>query len=93
MPVSSVVKPTPMLSPYIGGHSPGFFRQPWDAPSFGLNGQGGDGRPYRDGAPFRRFLDVGLRRSARVKFGNELDIRGPHPSLFVPDLAPYYCPA
>lgn len=34
-----------------------------------------------------RLLDAGL-----VTFGNELDVRGPHPSLFVPDLAPYYCP-
>ena len=34
-----------------------------------------------------RLLDAGL-----VTFGNELDIRGPHPSLLVPDLAPYYCP-
>ena len=34
-----------------------------------------------------RLIDAG-----RVTFGNELDVRGPHPSLFVPDLAPYYCP-
>jgi hypothetical protein len=34
-----------------------------------------------------RLIDAGL-----VTFGNELDVRGPHPSLFVPDLAPYYCP-
>ena len=35
-----------------------------------------------------RLIDAGL-----VTFANELDVRGPHPSLFVPDLAPYYCPA
>ena len=35
-----------------------------------------------------RLIDAG-----RVTFGNEIDVRGPHPSLFVPDLAPYYCPA
>ena len=35
-----------------------------------------------------RLIDAGL-----VTFGNELVVRGPHPSLFVPDLAPYYCPA
>jgi hypothetical protein len=35
-----------------------------------------------------RLIDAGL-----VTFGTELDVRGPHPSLFVPDLAPYYCPA
>ena len=35
-----------------------------------------------------RLIDAG-----RVTFANELDVRGPHPSLFVPDLAPYYCPA
>ena len=35
-----------------------------------------------------RLIDAG-----QVTFGNELDVRGPHPSLLVPDLAPYYCPA
>jgi hypothetical protein len=35
-----------------------------------------------------RLLDAG-----QVTFGTELDVRGPHPSLFAPDLAPYYCPA
>jgi hypothetical protein len=34
-----------------------------------------------------RLLDAGL-----VTFGNELLVRGPHPSLDVDDLAPYYCP-
>jgi hypothetical protein len=34
------------------------------------------------------LLDAGL-----VTFADELDIRGPHPSLFVSDLAPYYCPS
>jgi hypothetical protein len=35
-----------------------------------------------------RLIDAGL-----VTFGDELEVRGPHPSLFVPDLAPYYCPS
>jgi hypothetical protein len=35
-----------------------------------------------------RLIDAGL-----ATFGDELDVRGPHPSLLVPDLAPYYCPA
>jgi hypothetical protein len=34
-----------------------------------------------------RLLDAGL-----VTFGNELLVRGPHPSLEIDDLAPYYCP-
>lgn len=34
------------------------------------------------------LLDAGL-----VTFADELDVRGPHPSLLVPDLAPYYCPS
>lgn len=33
------------------------------------------------------LLDAG-----RVTFADELDVRGPHPSLSVPSLAPYYCP-
>jgi hypothetical protein len=33
-----------------------------------------------------------LRDAGRVTFANELDIRGPHPSLAAPSLAPYYCP-
>jgi hypothetical protein len=33
------------------------------------------------------LLDAG-----QVTFADELDVRGPHPSLFVPSLAPYYCP-
>lgn len=34
-----------------------------------------------------RLLDAGL-----VTFGDELLVRGPHPSLAADDLAPYYCP-
>ncbi len=34
------------------------------------------------------LIDAGL-----VTFADELDVRGPLPSLFVPDLAPYDCPA
>ncbi len=33
-----------------------------------------------------RIIDAGL-----VEFGDELTVRGPHPSLGI-DLAPYYCP-
>jgi hypothetical protein len=55
-----------------------------------------DGVPTVTGTPIHligpdggtRLIDAG-----RVTFGTELDVRGPHPSLFVPDLAPYYCPA
>ena len=35
-----------------------------------------------------RLIDAGL-----VTFADELDVRGPHPSLFAPSLAPFYCPA
>ncbi|HET8599424.1 MAG TPA: hypothetical protein VFL99_03795 [Segeticoccus sp.] len=35
-----------------------------------------------------RLLDAGL-----VSFADELVVRGPHPSLVEPDLAPYYCPS
>jgi hypothetical protein len=31
--------------------------------------------------------------AGQVTFGDELRVRGPHPSLFVADLAPYYCPS
>jgi hypothetical protein len=31
--------------------------------------------------------------AGQVTFGSELRIRGPHPSLFIADLAPYYCPS
>jgi hypothetical protein len=34
------------------------------------------------------LIDAGL-----VTFADELNVRGPHPSLFVSDLAPYYCPS
>lgn len=35
-----------------------------------------------------RLLDAGL-----VQFGEQLLVRGPHPSLETDDLAPYYCPS
>jgi hypothetical protein len=35
-----------------------------------------------------RLLDAGL-----VTFGEELLVRGPHPSLEVDTLAPFYCPS
>lgn len=34
-----------------------------------------------------------LLDAARISFGDELDVRGPHPSLSVPSLAAYYCPS
>ncbi len=39
----------------------------------------------------RRGGGVILLDAGRITFGNELEIHGPHPSLFV-DLADYYCP-
>jgi hypothetical protein len=46
------------------------------------------------GTPIHLISDHGtvLIDAGRVTFADELSVRGPHPSLFVPSLAPYYCP-
>src|SRR3954447_2460178 len=53
-----------------------------------------DGIQTVTGTPIHLISDHGtvLLDAGRVTFGDELDVRGPHPSLFVPSLAPYYCP-
>jgi hypothetical protein len=53
-----------------------------------------DGVQTVTGTPIHLISDHGtvLLDAGRVTFADELDVRGPHPSLFVPSLAPYYCP-
>jgi len=53
-----------------------------------------DGIQTVTGTPIHLISDHGtvLIDAGRVTFADELDVRGPHPSLFVPSLAPYYCP-
>lgn len=53
-----------------------------------------DGIQTVTGTPIHLISDQGtvLLDAGRVTFADELDVRGPHPSLFVPSLAPYYCP-
>ena len=53
-----------------------------------------DGTQTVTGTPIHLISDHGtvLIDAGRITFADELDIRGPHPSLFVPSLAPYYCP-
>jgi hypothetical protein len=53
-----------------------------------------DGTQTVTGTPIHLISDHGtvLIDAGRVTFADELDVRGPHPSLFVPSLAPYYCP-
>ena len=53
-----------------------------------------DGIQTVKGTPIHLISDRGtiLIDAGQVTFGDELDVRGPHPSLFVPSLAPYYCP-
>jgi hypothetical protein len=53
-----------------------------------------DGIQTVTGTPIHLISDHGtvLLDAGRVTFADELDVRGPHPSLIVPSLAPYYCP-
>lgn len=53
-----------------------------------------DGIQTVTGTPIHLISDHGtvLLDAGRITFADELDVRGPHPSLFVPSLAPYYCP-
>ena len=53
-----------------------------------------DGVQTVTGTPIHLISDQGtvLLDAGRVTFADELDVRGPHPSLIVSSLAPYYCP-